>query len=141
MSSWFPYAIVAALLYGLHQVFTKLAANRIAAGPGGLILEATATVTILIYVVLLQFGGERNLLFSRSGTLWSAVAGLCVGAGTIAFYLLFQRGGPLSAVPGILAGGLALVALVGFLGFHEQLSVTRLAGIVLSVAGLWLLSR
>ena len=141
MSSWFPYAIIAALLYGLHQVFTKIAANRISAGPGGLILEVTATVTILIYVVLMQFGGERNLLFSRSGMLWSAMAGLCVGVGTIAFYLLFQRGGPLSAVPGILAGGVAFVALVGLLGFHEQPSLARLAGIVLSVAGLWLLSR
>ena len=29
--------------------------------------------------------------------------GVCVGAGTIAFFLLFQKGGPLSSVPAILA--------------------------------------
>ncbi len=141
MSLWFPYAVVAALLYGLHQVFTKLAANRIAAGLGGLVLEATATLTILVYIVFLQIGTGRSQSFSRAGIWWSSMAGLCVGVGTIAFFLLFQRGGPLSAVPGILAGGVALVAVVGLLGFHEQLSATRLAGVVLSVAGLWLLRK
>lgn len=29
MSEWFWYAIAAAILYGLHQVFTKLASERI----------------------------------------------------------------------------------------------------------------
>ena len=28
-SGWFRYAIVAAILYGLHQIFTKMAADRI----------------------------------------------------------------------------------------------------------------
>ena len=141
MSSWFPYAVVAALLYGLHQIFTKLAANRIGAGLGGLVLEVTAAVTILGYVVFWQLGTGRSQPFSRAGLAWSAAAGLCVGVGTIAFFLLFQRGGPLSAVPGILAGGVAFVALVGLLGFHEPPSAIRLAGVVLSVAGLWLLRK
>lgn len=53
MATWFWYAIAAAILYGLHQVFTKLAANYISDGLGGLVVEATATVTIAIYLVFL----------------------------------------------------------------------------------------
>jgi transporter family protein len=42
---WF-YAIVAAVLYGLHQVFTKLAAEHIGDGLGGFVVETTAALTI-----------------------------------------------------------------------------------------------
>jgi len=35
MTAWFWYAIGAAVLYGLHQVFTKMAANGISDGLGG----------------------------------------------------------------------------------------------------------
>ena len=67
------------------------------------------------------------------------LTGLCVGIGTTFFFLLFQKGGPLSAVPMILAGGAALMALAGFVVLHEPFSATRIAGIVLSIIGLFLL--
>lgn len=44
MSEWFWYAIAAALLYGLHQVFTKLASERIGDGIGGFIVEISAAL-------------------------------------------------------------------------------------------------
>ena len=31
MNSWFSYAVGAAVLYGLHQIFTKMAADKISA--------------------------------------------------------------------------------------------------------------
>jgi transporter family protein len=62
-----------------------------------------------------------------------------VGVGTIAFFLLFQKGGPLSAVPMVLAGGGALMALVGIVAFREPASWPRLLGIALSLVGLFLL--
>src|SRR5207247_8808764 len=46
---WFLYAVGAALLYGLHQVFTKLAADRISDGLGGFVVESSAALTILVY--------------------------------------------------------------------------------------------
>jgi transporter family protein len=69
------------------------------------------------------------------------VTGLCVGAGTILFFLLFQKGGPLSAVPMVLADGAAIMAVAGILFFKESLSVARVAGIVLAIAGLYLLRK
>jgi transporter family protein len=59
--------------------------------------------------------------------------------GTIFFFLLFQNGGPLSSVPMILAGGAALMAVVGIFFFKEPASWLRLLGIVMSLAGLCLL--
>src|SRR5438270_7471646 len=126
MSSWFWYAVVAAVLYGAHQIFTRLAAERIGDGLGGFIVEASAALSILIYLAVLWFGGRWNQKFSGAGFNYSLLTGICVGAGTIAFFLLFQKGGPLSAVPAILAGGPAISALAGLLLFHYAPSCPRL---------------
>ncbi len=40
MAAWFWYAVVAAVLYGAHQIFTRMAAERIGEGLGGFIVEA-----------------------------------------------------------------------------------------------------
>lgn len=139
MTPWFWYAVVAALLYGAHQIFTRLAADKIGDGLGGFVVEATAALTILVYLLALRLAGRWNQPFSNSGFWYSTLTGLCVGAGTVAFFLLFQRGGPLSAVPAILAGGAAMMAVAGILFFHEPASATRLLGMTLSLVGLFLL--
>ena len=99
MPLWFFYAVAAAIFYGLHQVFTKLAAERISDGLGGFVVEATAALTILGYLAWLRFARTWNQTYSGPGILYSVLTGICVGVGTILFFLLFQKGGPLSSVP------------------------------------------
>src|SRR6202048_70104 len=141
MSSWFWYAAAAAILYGAHQIFTRLAAERIGDGLGGLVVEASAALSILLYLAALWFGGGWNQKFSGAGFNDPLLTGICVGAGTIAFFLLFQKGGPLSAVPAILAGGAAIMAIAGILFFHEAPSWQRLAGVAFAIVGLFLLRK
>ena len=139
MTAWFWYALGAAFLYGAHQIFTKLAADKISDGLGGFVVEISAALTILLYLVWLRFGGTWNQTASSTGVLWSVLTGICVGVGTIFFFLLFQKGGPLSAVPMILAGGAALMAVAGIIFFKEPVTVLRLLGIALALCGLFLL--
>src|SRR5437870_4070517 len=136
---WFLYAVAAAVLYGLHQIFTKLAADKIGEGLGGFVVEATAALSILLYLAWLRLSGHWNQTSSGAGVWYSVLTGICVGAGTIAFFVLFQKGGPLSAVPMVLAGGAAIMAVAGILFFKEDASVPRLLGIVLAVVGMYLL--
>jgi len=139
MKSWFWYAVGAAVLYGLHQIFTKLASEHISDGLGGFVVEGSAAVTILAYLGWLSLAGKWNQTATSAGVFYSVLTGVCVGVGTILFFLLFQRGGPLSAVPMILAAGAALMAIVGILFFKEPASWPRLLGIILALAGLILL--
>ena len=115
MAAWFWYAVVAAILYGAHQIFTKLAADRIGEGLGGFVVEATAALSILVYLAFLWLASRWNQQSTAQGIFYSVLTGVCVGAGTIALFLLFQKGGPLSAVPAILACGAALMAVAGIL--------------------------
>lgn len=139
MSEWFWYAIAAAVLYGLHQVFTKLASAHIGDGLGGFVVEITAAFIIGVYLIYLRFFSQWNQPVTARGVIYSVLTGLCVGAGTVAFFLLFQKGGPLSAVPMVLAGGAALMAVAGILFFKEPATLIRISGIALSLIGLFLL--
>jgi bacterial/archaeal transporter family protein len=139
MAPWFWYAVVAAVLYGVHQIFTRLASDHIGDGLGGFVVEATAALTILLYLAALWLTSRWDQKFSSVGFNYSALTGICVGAGTIAFFLLFQKGGPLSSMPAILAGGAAIMAIAGILFFKEPASFSRLAGIILALTGLFLL--
>src|SRR5262245_20030413 len=138
MSAWFLYAVGAAVLYGLHQIFTKLASERISDGLGGLVVEGSAVVTIAAYLGWLYVSGRWAQTSTPLGVIYSVLTGICVGAGTVLFFMLFQRGGPLSAVPAILAGGAAMMAAAGILGFGEQPTLSRVVGIALSLIGLYL---
>src|SRR6266513_5167151 len=133
MAAWFWYAVVAAVLYGAHQIFTRLAADRIGEGLGGFVVEASAALSILIYLLILWCAGRCNQKCSGAGFNYSLLTGICVGAGTVAFFLLFQKGGPLSAVPAILAGGAAIMAIAGILFFHEVASWQRVVGVLFAI--------
>jgi transporter family protein len=141
MASWVWLAGLAAVLYGSHQVFTKLASGHIGSGVGGLVVEVTAAATILVWLIYARITGPWTQPVSLRGVAWSVATGLCVGAGTVVFFILFQRGAPLSAVPAILAVGAALMAVVGMLMFREPLSTKRAIGVLLSIAGLYLLRK
>ncbi len=141
VAGWFWLAVAAAVLYGAHQIFTRLAADHIGDGIGGFVVEAVAALTILVYLAVLWYSGRWEQKDTVIGFNYAALTGVCVGAGTVVFFLLFQRGGPLSSVPAILAGGAAIMALAGIVFFRESASWERLIGIALSIAGLFLLRR
>ncbi len=141
MAAWFWYAIAAAVLYGAHQIFTRMAADHIGEGLGGFIVETSAAFLILIYLGILWFSGRWSQKLSIAGINYSLLTGICVGAGTIAFFLLFQKGGPLSSVPAILAGGAAIMAIAGILFFREAPSWQRIVGVAFAIIGLFLLRK
>src|SRR4051794_37287641 len=58
MAPWFWYAVVAAVLYGAHQIFTRLASDHIGDGLGGFVVEAVAALSILGYLAFLWFSGR-----------------------------------------------------------------------------------
>jgi transporter family protein len=141
VAAWFWYAVIAAVLYGAHQIFTRMAADHIGEGVGGFVVEATAALSILSYLAFLWLANRWDQKSSLNGIVYSVLTGICVGAGTIAFFLLFQRGGPLSSVPAILAGGAAIMAVAGILFFREPPSWQRIVGIAFALIGLFLLSK
>ena len=141
MESWKLAAFITAILYGLHNVFTKLAAGKISDQLGGLVLEATAAILILAYVVFLRFQGDRPIHFTREGLLFSMLAGAAVAIGSILYFMIFRTGGNLSiAGPLILVGGSLLMVTVGVIGMSERISWQNGIGLILGMISIYLLS-
>jgi transporter family protein len=132
-------AVVGRLYHTPHSI--RLAAERIGEGLGGFIVEGSAALSILIYLAVLWLGGRWNQKFSGAGFNYSLLTGICVAAGTIAFFLLFQKGGPLPSVPAMLAGGAAIMAIAGIVFFREAPSWQRIVGVAFAIIGLFLLRK
>ena len=91
MAPWFWYAVVAAILYGAHKIFTRLAFDHIGDGLGGFVVESVAAMAILLYLSALGSLGDGNQKFSGAGVYYSVLTGICVGAGTVAFPIKTAR--------------------------------------------------
>ena len=129
MAAWFWYAVLAAVLYGAHQIFTRLAAERIGEGLGGCTVEASTALSIVIHLAILSRRSKMESETQGAGFTYSLLTGVCVGAGTNEFFLLFEKRGALSSVPAISAGGMAIMALAGVMSFHEPASWRRFVGV------------
>ncbi len=139
MDFWIITALFAAIAYGLHNIFTKIAAGNISDSLGAFLLELTATICILGYIFFLATTNER-FHFSSKGILFSVLAGICVGLGTVLYFILFSKGCELSIVgPMVLVGGVLLMALAGIFFFKEQITPMKISGIILGLISLWLL--
>src|SRR5260370_21282654 len=52
VATWFWYAVVAAVLYGAHQIFTRLAPPRTCDGLGVFVVAATSALSLSFYLSL-----------------------------------------------------------------------------------------
>jgi transporter family protein len=139
MELWFIAALVAALAYGLHNIFTKIAAGHISDALGAFLLEITASVCILLYIFFLITTNEKFNFTSR-GVIFSIIAGICVGVGTVLYFYIFSHGGALSiAGPLVISGGVLLMAVAGIVFFKESVSFAKIMGIALCLIGIWML--
>src|SRR6266571_6464553 len=77
MAAWFWYAVIAAVLYGAHQIFTRLASDHIGDGLGGFVVEATAALSSFISQFFGSPGdGIKNLPPLGSIFRWSPESAL-----------------------------------------------------------------
>ena len=141
METWKITALFAAILYGLHNVFTKLASGKISDQFGGLMLEFTGAFLILGYIIFLRFKGTNSFNFTKEGILFSIFAGACVGIGSVLYFTIFRLGGNLSiAGPIVLVGGVLIMTIVGIIFFKEGISLLKTIGLTLGIISLYILN-
>ncbi len=140
MLRWLPIAlaVLSNVLYHLGQRAVPRAAHPVAA------VLAMYGVAALGTVALLPFVPPTVTRASVSAALhWSVVAvGLAIVGVELAFLFAYRLGWEISTLS--LSANVLLAAIlvpIGVFAFREPWSVTRLVGLILSVVGLWLLSR
>lgn len=111
--------------------------------PPALVLVAAYSTALLISAAV-HAAGPAAPAATMSRLLHPAVLGLGAGAAMIeiGYVLMYRAAWPVSVASIVVNGTVAAVlVVVGVLAFGERLSAVRAVGIVLCLAGVWLLRR
>jgi multidrug transporter EmrE-like cation transporter len=135
---WLGVAIAATVGYHLVLKLTPTGVNPY------LSLAVTYAVTTVTFVVVYAVAPGPSPLRAAFGELnWTAVTlGLVVAFLDLGFMMLYRGGFEVSLGQIITqSAGALLLLLVGVAFFAEKLSLVNAAGILLCVAGLWLVNQ
>jgi multidrug transporter EmrE-like cation transporter len=135
---WLGIAIAATVGYHLVLKLTPAGANPY------LSLAVTYAVTTVLFAVAYSVAPGPASLRAAFGELdWTApVLGLVVVFLDLGFFMLYRGGFDVSLGQLVTqSAGALLLLLVGVAFFAEKLSLLNIGGILLCVAGLWLINQ
>lgn len=136
---WLLYAFLTIIFYVGLDFFLKKAAGKIDDFWGTVVINFFAVLPALLVVLYLKLA-NKTIMATSEGLIYSALAGISIGIGTITFIKLFATGANLSLVSPMVRIGIILGAtLVGVIVLRESLSIRQILGILLSVIGLGLI--
>ena len=139
-SSWIPLALITAVCFGAYNIFIKLSAHRVHEMVGAVVLQAVAVLFGLSALAWLRWRGS-SFEVTTAGVSLAVVAGLFVGAAEILSFYVFSTGVSASrAVPVIIGGSVIASVFLGLVFLGERLRWIEGLGVILVVAGIWLLS-
>ena len=135
---WLGIAIAATVAYHIVMKLTPAGANPC------LSLAVTYGVTTIAFIaVFAVLPGGTSLRTGLASLNWTTFALAITVVGLDLGFLMLYRGGFDVSLGQIITQSAAalLLVLVGVAFFSEKLSLTNIGGIVLCVAGLWLINR
>jgi drug/metabolite transporter (DMT)-like permease len=136
--TWLSVAVVATVAYHVILKLTPAAANPF------LSLAVTYAAVTLLFVGVYAFGpGTSPLRESLQALNWTAVAlAVAILLLDLGYLMLYRTGFDVSLGQLVTQSAAALLLLVlGVAVFREKLTLVNVAGILLCVAGLWLINR
>lgn len=137
-----PYVLLflAAIMFGLYNVFIKLSSDHIQPVLGAVVLQFVAAFIgsgLLVY--LHRTGTTLNV--SARGVWLAVAAGIAIGLVEILTFMVFARGVPVAVGnPLIIGGSLIVTTGIGLVGLREILNPLQLLAVFLIIAGVGLLA-
>ena len=135
---WLGLAIVAAAAYHVVLKLTPAGVH-----PDRSVAVTNAVVTLVFAGTYLVFPGPATPRVAIGQLNWTAlVLGVVIVFLDLAFLMMYRGGFEVSLGQIVSQSGTALLLLlVGFAFFSEKIDVAKVAGILLCIVGLWLISR
>lgn len=132
--------VVAAIFFGLYNVFIKLSSEHINPVLGAVVLQFVAAFLGLALLVITRAGAAAPLVITGRGVTLAVLAGLAIGLVEILTFNIFGRGVPVAiGNPLIVGGSLVVTSLVGILLLREVISPAQVVALVLITSGVVLL--
>jgi len=134
-------SLATAILFGCYNIFAKLAAGRLSDSLAAFILEFSAAILVLGYIIIARSPREELASVTAQGIIYAVLGGLCVAGGSILYFYVFRMQAPLALAGSVVwAGATTIMIMAGLVFFGEKLNMIRALGLILTLAGITLLS-
>jgi len=137
--NWVFFASISAVALASADLCVKLAAGKLSNSLALLLYGSCTFLTGLGWVVADKLRGA-DFFVQPLGVAAAVGVGVAFSAVTIGLYFTFGAGAPVSlASPLVRIGGLLIASMVGLLLFQEGFTGRYLVGLVLAIAGVYLI--
>jgi len=139
--NWITFAVLAATSFGFYNFFTKLTAGKLSPTIALMFIAGTSFVVAMIATLVFKVTGQ-TLTFSKNAILFPVLAGVFTGLAEIFYLFMFTKNAPLSIGNPLVVGGTIIVAVIlGLIILREPLNTVKIAGILLTLVGIALLTK
>lgn len=132
---------VAALMFGLYNVFIKMSADHIQAILGAVVLQFVAAFLGLGLLLYMKGTGALVLHASMRGVGLAIAAGVAIGLVEILTFVIYGKGLPVAVGnPLIIGGSLVVTTVIGVALLREAVTPVQVFAIALVTIGILLLA-
>lgn len=131
---------LAALMFGLYNVFIKVSSDHINPILGAVVLQFVAAFLGLALLLLVRASSGEALQVSARGIWLAVAAGVAIGMVEILSFFVYGRGVPVAVGnPLIIGGSLVVTTGVGILLLREAVNPIQVVAVGVILAGVLLL--
>ncbi len=131
---------LAALMFGLYNVFIKMSSDHINPILGAVVLQFVAAFLGLGLLLVMRAGSGEALQVSARGVWLAVAAGVAIGMVEILSFFVYGRGIPVAVGnPLIIGGSLVVTTGVGILLLREAVNPIQVVAVGVILAGVLLL--
>lgn len=132
---------LAALMFGLYNVFIKLSADYIQAILGAVVLQFIAAFLGLGLLLYMKYAADLQISATPRGIGLAVLAGVAIGLVEILTFIIYGRGVPVAVGnPLIIGGSLVVTTGIGVVILRETLNPVQLGAVLMVAAGIGLLA-
>lgn len=133
--------LLAGVFNGVGDFFSKLAAVRMSPYLSAMLMSFSAIITVAIYLMFVR-AQPGAMSFSKLGAFYAVLGGISIGAGMVFFFGLFSKGADIATAQPVIKSAVVLSAvLLGVIVLREKMSLMQVVGMVLSIAGIYFLTK
>lgn len=127
---------LAALMFGLYNIFIKLSSDHIHAVLGAVILQFIAAFLGLAVLLYLRSTTQTEFNITNRGIILAVLAGVAIGLVEMLTFYVFGRGIPVAlGNPLIIGGSLIVTTGIGITLLREHVTHIQLGAIALIILG------
>lgn len=132
---------LAAVMFGLYNVFIKLSADYIQAILGAVVLQFVAAFLGLGLLLYMKYANGLQITATPRGVTLAVLAGVAIGLVEILTFIIYGRGVPVAVGnPLIIGGSLVVTTGIGILILREAVNPLQLVAILMVAGGIGLLA-